>query len=119
MMPNKQYSMQECKDQHGLLEDRPWIKALQCDSKTLSYIQAIQRNGEDITQPPRITLSTIHGAKGGESKNVTFLPDLSWNASQSFENSPDPVHRQYYTGVTRTQHTLYILSPTEKNYYSI
>ena len=119
MMPNKQYSMQECKDQHGLLEDGNWIKALQCDSKTLSYIQAIQRNGEDITKPPRITLSTIHGAKGGESKNVALLPDLSWNASKSFENNPDPVHRQYYTGVTRTQHTLYILSPTEKNYYSI
>ena len=119
MMPDKSYTMEDCKQHHGLLENRPWSQALECDHKTVNYIESMQRNGEDLSKPPRITLSTIHGAKGGESRKVTLMPDLSWNASKSYERNPDPVHRQFYTGITRTQHTLYILSPKENNFYQI
>ena len=119
LMPDKSYTMEECKKDHGLLEDRPWADALHCDVRTVNYIEAMQRNGEDITKPPRITLSTIHAAKGGESTKVALMQDLSWNAHKSFENNPDPVHRQFYTGITRTKHTLYVLSPNADNYYRI
>jgi len=119
LIPDKSYTMDECKKEHGLLEDRPWAKALKCDVRTVNYIEAMQRNGEDITKPPRITLSTIHAAKGGESTKVALMQDLSWNAHKSFENNPDPVHRQFYTGITRTKHTLYVLSPNADNYYRI
>ena len=119
MMPDRSYTMAECKEDHGLLEDQIWSKALNCNTRTINYIQAMQRNEEDLTKPPRITLSTIHGAKGGESNKVALMPDLSWAAMRSYENNPDNVHRQFYVGITRAKEILYILQPAQDNFYRI
>jgi len=119
LMPDRSYTMAECKEDHGLLEDQIWSKALNCNTRTINYIQAMQRNEEDLTKPPRITLSTIHGAKGGESNKVALLPDLSWAAMRSYERNPNNVHRQFYVGITRAKETLYILQPEQDNFYRI
>ena len=37
------------------------------------YMKAMLLNGEDLSKPPRIKVSTIHGAKGGEATNVVFI----------------------------------------------
>ena len=37
----------------------------------------MRRNGEKLNEKPRIELSTIHAAKGGEATNVVLLTDLT------------------------------------------
>ena len=71
-------------------------------------------NKEKISQNPRITLSTIHGAKGGESDNVLILPDITKSAADHNDIDPDDLHRLFYVAVTRAKKALHLLEP--KNY---
>ena len=71
-------------------------------------------NKEKISQNPRITLSTIHGAKGGEADNVLLLPDITKSAADHDDIDPDELHRLFYVAVTRAKKSLHILEP--KNY---
>ena len=52
-----------------------------------SYIRAMLRRGEKITKDPRIKLSTIHAAKGGEADNVILLTDLSNRIYKSYQSN--------------------------------
>jgi len=69
---------------------------------------------ENITRAPRITMSTIHGAKGGEADNVLLLPDITKSAVDNNDIDPDELHRLFYVAVTRAKQALHILEP--KNY---
>ena len=37
------------------------------------YLRSMLANGEDLSKTPRIKVSTIHGAKGGEATNVVLF----------------------------------------------
>jgi len=84
------------------------------DVETENYIRNMLANKEKITQTPRITLSTIHGAKGGEADNVLLLPDITKSALDHNDINPDELHRLFYVAVTRAKKSLHILEP--KNY---
>ena len=71
-------------------------------------------NGEKLNKAPRITLSTIHGAKGGESENVVLLTDLSENTMKAYERNADDENRLFYVGATRTKEHLHIISPKQE-----
>jgi DNA helicase-2/ATP-dependent DNA helicase PcrA len=74
----------------------------------------MRKNGEKLNEAPRITLSTIHGAKGGEAENVVLLTDLSLNTMKSYEDNPDDENRLFYVGATRTKEHLHIIEPKQK-----
>ena len=77
------------------------------------YVQAIERRGESITQPPRIKLSTFHAMKGGEDDNcLVFLASTKACMESKY---PDDEHRAFYVGVTRAKKELHILD-TDKRY---
>ena len=76
-----------------------------------AYITALLRRGEKFNAVPRITLSTIHGSKGGEADNVVLYTDLSPAAQKAAEQAPDDLHRVFYVGVTRTKQNLYLVEP--------
>ena len=40
-------------------------------------INSLLKKKEDLKKPPRIAVSAIHGAKGGEADNVMLLTDIS------------------------------------------
>lgn len=61
----------------------------------------------DWKNPPRIRISTIHGAKGMEADDVHLLLDQSQAALDYAWRDPDASHRLFYVGVTRTRHNLY------------
>ena len=42
----------------------------------MQRIYYMRKNGEKLNERPRIELSTIHGAKGGEADNVMLLTEL-------------------------------------------
>ncbi len=115
MSDEETYYIEECTDDHGLQTTDVWYKAFAgLDPMTENYIRNMLANKEKITQTPRITLSTIHGAKGGEADNVLLLPDITKSASNHNDIDPDELHRLFYVAVTRAKKSLHILEP--RNY---
>ena len=109
------YYIGECNADHGLQTQDVWFKAFTgLDTNTENYIRNMLANEEKITQTPRITLSTIHGAKGGEADNVLLLPDITKSALDNNDRDPDELHRLFYVAVTRAKKALHILEP--RNY---
>ena len=79
--------------------------------KEISYIRAMLRRGERITKQPRIRLSTIHAAKGGEATNVVLLTDITTRVYKNYQQNPDDENRVFYVGLTRTKENLYLIEP--------
>ena len=84
-----------------------------------SYIRAMLRRGEKITKAPRIRLSTIHAAKGGEADNVILLTDISSRVYKSFQDNPDDESRVFYVGLTRAKENLYLIEPQTQKYFPL
>jgi len=94
------------------IRDCVWHEAMdKLPSTDRAYITALLRRGEKFNAVPRITLSTIHGSKGGEADNVVLYTDLSPAAQKAAEQAPDDLHRVFYVGVTRTKQNLYLVEP--------
>ena len=95
--------------------DKVWYEAFEgLDAETENYIRSMLANKEKFSQTPRIILSTIHGAKGGEADNVLILPDITKSAMDNNDLDPDELHRLFYVAVTRAKKSLHILEP--RNY---
>lgn len=82
------------------------------------FIQCLKRK-ESILRAPRIVLSTIHGAKGGEATNVALLTDMSYASYEEMQNDPDNETRVFYVGATRAKENLYIVEPKTNLYFDI
>ena len=101
---------------HGLLatSEMIWSQAMDKIPETdRAYVTALLRRGEKFNASPRITVSTIHGSKGGEADNVVLLTDLSPAAENDMRINPDDMHRVFYVGVTRARQNLYIVDPED------
>ena len=110
------YSLKECKEKHGLITDQVWYDSFEgLDSLTENYIRNMRANGETINKNPRIIMSTIHGAKGGEADKVLLMQDITNAALETFSYDPDELHRLFYTGATRAKRELHVLDPRDFN----
>ena len=108
----EKYTLQKCKENHGLFTDKVWFEAFEgLDPITETYIRNMRANGEKINKNPRIIMSTIHGAKGGEADKVLLMQDLTNAALETFRHDPDELHRLFYTGATRAKRELHVLDP--------
>ena len=108
------YSLKDCQKKYGLLTEKVWYEALdEAPFRRVSYIRKMRQNGEKLNQDPRITLSTIHGAKGGQCQNVVLLTDLTRRTYEEYEKRPDEVNRLFYVGATRTKEHLHIVEPKD------
>ena len=108
------YSLKDCQDKHGLITDKVWYEAFEgLDTITENYIRNMRANGEKINKNPRIIMSTIHGAKGGEADKVLLMQDITNAALETFSYDPDELHRLFYTGATRAKRELHVLDPRD------
>ena len=115
MLKDSSYNIDTLKKDYGLKVDTPWFEAFDdAPSRDVNYLRKMRKNGEKLNEPPRITLSTIHGAKGGESQNVVLLTDLSENTMKAYERNADDENRLFYVGATRTKEHLHIISPKQE-----
>ena len=80
------------------------------------YIAALRRR-EHLSSDPRIRISTIHGAKGGESENVLLLSDIAPQTYDSMVSAEDDEHRVWYVAATRAKEALHIVEPRTPMYY--
>ena len=87
-------------------------------AKQLSYLQSLLTENQ-LLEPPRIEICTIHGSKGRECDNVAICPDMSHKTWVSYQDNPDAEHRVFYVGATRAKNRLVILSPLTTKYYEI
>ena len=85
----------------------------------ISYIRAMLRRGEKITKQPRIRLSTIHAAKGGEATNVVLLTDITNRVYKNYQKNPDDENRVFYVGITRAKENLFLIEPKTTRCFQI
>ena len=81
------------------------------------YMRAMLNNGEKILKKPRIKVSTIHGAKGGEATNVVLFLNQTINTKKGARKSKskqDEEYRVWYVGTTRSMKNLYLIRSNNK-----
>lgn len=83
------------------------------------YLISCLRAGEKLQEPPRVKISTIHGAKGGEAENVALLTDVSFKTHEAMQKDMDDEHRVFYVGATRAKTNLHIIEPETTRYYEL
>ena len=97
---------------------KEWYEAFTNESSTKKeYLRSMLMNGEDLSKEPRIKVSTIHGAKGGEATNVILFLNQTLNtmkASKKLKVKQDEEYRVWYVGVTRTIQNLYLIKCNNK-----
>jgi len=110
------YGIDQLTKDFGLKTKKVWYDALDdAGTRRVEYLRKMRANGEQLNKPPRIQLSTIHAAKGGESENVVLLTDLTKTTMETYEKNPDDENRLYYVGATRTKENLHIIEPKQDN----
>ena len=118
----KKYDLEDLVLNYGLLVSGiPWDIAFdKVGNRDKEYLRAIEkRNGTNMNMDPKINLSTIHAAKGGESQNVMLLTDLTRKTQESLERNPDDESRVFYVGVTRAKESLHIVQPQREGGFII
>lgn len=91
----------------GLLTTAIWHDALdRMAPEEVSYILAARRLGEKLRARPRVRLSTIHGAKGGEARHVVLFKEMARRTFREMEINPDDERRVWYVAVTRAREKL-------------
>ena len=118
--PEANFTYEELCVYHGLLvpAHRIWHHALdRMPAHEVTYIVSLLRRKEKLNQEPRINLSTIHGAKGGEADNVALLSDLPRKADEAYYKDPDNERRVFYVGITRAKKNLHLVrSDTDREF---
>ena len=86
-------------------------------SSKIDYLRIMLSNVEKIDKEPRITVSTIHSAKGGEATNVVLFLNQTTNTMKAAKKSvykQDEEYRVWYVAVTRTMQNLYLIKCNNK-----
>lgn len=112
-LPDQKFSLKELQENHGLLAQLnfPWHFALDkvSENKSLYIRTMLQKDASILRTPPRIRLSTIHGAKGGEADHVMLMTDLSKKTEDKLLANIDSERRVFYVGATRAKKSLHII----------
>lgn len=120
LKPDELVNIQQLVSMYGLLTTEIWHKALdKITAVEREYFLQALRQGEKLLREPRIKISTIHGAKGGEADNVVLMPDMASRTWLEFEENPQDEHRVWYVAVTRAKQNLYVLEPSTSKFYTI
>lgn len=113
-------NIKELREKHGLCVSTPWHQALDKLSATeREYYLSAEEKGQKFDQPPRIRISTIHGAKGAEADNVVIQTDMAQRTHREMQIESDDEHRVWYVAVTRAKNKLIILTPQTRYFYDI
>jgi hypothetical protein len=118
--PEEPITMRDLVNTGGLLVDPTtvWHEAMEkLPTEDMSYILAARSRGEKLRgSRPRVRLSTIHSAKGGEAHHVVLMKEIAQRTYREIESQPDDERRVWYVGATRAKHKLTIVeSETQRS----
>lgn len=108
----EQVDMEVATEELGLQTQAPWFEALdKIPDDEVAYIRRVIRHhgAKTLTGDPKIHLSTIHAAKGGEADHVVLLTDVSRRVKTEIQRDPDHERRVFYVGLTRARQTLQLV----------
>ena len=111
--PEHTYTLDDIKDKCQLdaTSESPWMSVLKVSDKEIAYITSVRRRGERLLSgSPRIRISTIHKAKGGEADNVALFLDSTKACTENLDQ--DSEVRVFYVGATRTKKHLHLIEST-------
>ena len=116
----KDYSIEELREHHGLIADGVWHDALDGIALNIrEYYRMILRSGRKLSDHPTIRIGTIHSVKGGEADNVALLTDMSQRTFRNYQKFPDDENRVFYVGMTRARHRLLLLDARSPNAFTV
>ena len=117
------FNLEDLQKDHGLLTSAPWDLALgKISDRDKRYIGSCLRKGEVLTADPRITISTIHRAKGAQADNVLLLTDTTGRSNSQWrysETEKEDEARVFYVGLTRSKHSLHLVHPMFSGGYNV
>ena len=94
-----------------LNKNKTWFDAFKLEEDVgKEYLLRLLENKENLKEPARIWLSTIHAIKGGEQDNVILCLDMGKKIIEAIKQSQDKAdeeHRVWYVGTTRARNNLY------------
>ena len=118
--PEAIVSLADLRGHYGLLTDAPWFEVMRFNDWEIEYYRACRQRGEKLLARPRITLSTIHGVKGGQADNVFLMSDM---APKSYEalvrKKSDEEKRVFYVATSRAKERLIINNPVSPRYFDL
>ena len=103
----------------GISINHTWMDVMTLSSGMEAYIRAIRARGESLIKEPRITVSTIHGVKGGEADNVVIMQQLSSRTYRNWIDRDPQEIRTLFTAMSRARDRLYFLSKSNEISYRI
>lgn len=83
------------------------------------YVIAALKRGEKLRSTPRITLSTIHAAKGAEADHVALLTDIAPRTYRDKTKTPEAEARVWYVAATRAKERLVVIRPQTTKHYEL
>jgi ATP-dependent DNA helicase UvrD/PcrA len=99
----------------GLLREDPWFEAMdRIDREDVGYIRAARERGEKLRAKPRVVVSTIHGAKGGEADHVILMKEMAIRTFAEMRDNQEDEMRVWYVGVTRAREKLTLVQSDTK-----
>lgn len=114
--PKGEVIMSEAPLPEGLKENT-WMNVLEILPKKREYLRSCLANKESLFTKPRITISTIHRAKGGEADHVVLISDITQNPWHQLNT--DSEKRVLYVALTRAKESLTIVQPASNKHYRI
>lgn len=113
-------SVDDLKLHGGLLRTDVWHDAFDRIPPTeKEYIRSCIRKKERVSERPRIRLSTIHGAKGGEADHVVLLSDMAPRTHAEMLKNPDDEARVWYVATTRAKRKLTLVLPSGPRHWGM
>lgn len=104
----------------GLLTRAIWHEALdRLSPEERLYMVRARKKGEKLRSKPRIRVSTIHGAKGGQAAAVVLLRDVAPRTAREALVLREDEARVWYVGATRAQHSLTVVAPRTRFSYDL
>lgn len=95
-----------------------WYKVMNLmQAKKSAYFRVLLEKGYKFSSNPKIKLSTIHQAKGGECENVIIITDVGSTTWKTIAS--DDEHRVWYVAVSRAKQNLTIVREQSNKFYKI
>ena len=109
-------TMRELRDGRRLLRDDVWFDAFdRAPTEDKQYVRRARRAGESLRGRPRVMISTIHSAKGGEADHVVLLKEMAARTHREAELRPADEARVWYVATTRARSKLTIVDAERGN----